>query len=179
MHPSAEVEDGVSLGSGVKVWHQGQLRRGCRIGEHTQLGKNVFVDEGVHIGARVKVQNNVSVYRGVTIEDDVFVGPSAVFTNDRVPRAFGAWEISPTVVRRGASIGANATLLCGIEVGEYAMVAAGSVVVRTVPAHALVAGNPARVLGWVCRCGTSLSRDPQPPETLLCHACAETEQNQQ
>lgn len=179
MHPTAEVEEGAGLAEGVKVWHQCQLRRGCGIGEHTQLGKNVFVDEGVQVGARVKIQNNVSIYRGVTIEDDVFVGPSAVFTNDRVPRAFGAWEISPTVVRRGSSIGANATLLCGIEVGEYAMVAAGSVVVRTVPAHALVVGNPARVIGWVCRCGTAVSRDPEPPESLLCPSCAETEPTRQ
>ena len=117
------------------------------VGNDCNLGKNVFVDSEVHIGSGVKIQNNVSVYHGVTIEDDVFVGPSAVFTNDRYPRAFSSdWEVVPTFVRKGASIGANATLVCGIEVGEYAVVAAGSVVTKDVPPFALAGGNPARVL---------------------------------
>ena len=120
IHPSANVEDGAEIGDGTRVWHQWHIRSGAVIGEGCNLGKNVFVDAGVRIGNGVKIQNNVSVYQGVTIEDLVFVGPSVVFTNDRYPRAFSTdWEIVPTLVRRGASIGANATLVCGIEVGEY------------------------------------------------------------
>jgi UDP-2-acetamido-3-amino-2,3-dideoxy-glucuronate N-acetyltransferase len=176
VHATAIVEDGAHLGPGTRVWHQAHVRSGARIGTEVVLGKNVFVDSGVAIGDRSKVQNNVSVYAGVTLEDEVFVGPSAVFTNDLRPRAAGgAWQLVPTVVRRGASLGGGAVVVCGVEIGPWAMVAAGSVVTRSVPAHALVMGNPARVRGWVCRCGEVVSREPQPPADLTCPACRLTD----
>ncbi len=127
----------------------------------------------LRVGDRCKVQNNVSVYNGVTIGDDVFVGPSATFTNDRVPRAFNVdWVVARTHVANGASIGANATIVCGIELGEYSMIAAGSTVTRSVADHQLVAGTPARHLGWVCRCGQVVSRKVECPDDLRCTACA-------
>lgn len=164
VHASAIVDEGVVLGDGAKVWHFVHVCRGAHIGDRTVLGQNVFVGNDVRIGAGVKVQNNVSVYAGVEIEDDVFLGPSCVFTNVNNPRAFVERkdEFRPTRVRRGASIGANATIVCGHEVGEYAFVGAGTVVVKDVPAHALVVGNPARLLGFVCRCGERLADDPSP-----------------
>ena len=121
MHATAEIEPGVRLGAGTRVWRNAHLRAGARVGEGCTIGGNVFIDAGVSVGHRVKVQNNVSVYAGVRLEDEVFVGPSAVFTNDRFPRATGAWDLVPTNVRRGASIGANATVVCGVEVGEGAI----------------------------------------------------------
>jgi UDP-2-acetamido-3-amino-2,3-dideoxy-glucuronate N-acetyltransferase len=167
VHPTADVEDGATIGAGTKIWHISHIRKDAQVGSDCNLGRNVFVDVGVVIGDRVKIQNNVSVYAGVTLEDEVFVGPSAVFTNDRRPRAHNTgWVITPTVVRRGASIGANATLVCGVEIGEHAMVAAGSVVTRDVRPYELVAGNPARHLGWVDRQGEIVSRDTQPPAGL-------------
>ncbi|MDQ6797295.1 MAG: N-acetyltransferase [Actinomycetota bacterium] len=153
IHPTAVVEDGVVVGDGTKVWHHAHVRQGASIGSDCILGKNVYVDAWVVIGDRVKLQNNVSVYSGVELGDDVFVGPGAVFTNDRVPRASGSWRVSPTRVSRGASIGANATLIAGNDVGESAMVGAGAVVTRPVGDHEIVVGNPARLIGWVCRCG--------------------------
>lgn len=165
IHDTAHVEEGVHIGSGTRVWHQCHLRTGAVVGAGCNLGKNVFVDEGVRIGDRVKIQNNVSVYRGVTIADEVFVGPSAVFTNDRVPRATATtWEVVPTDVAEGSSIGANATIVCGVRIGRYSLVAAGAVVVRDVEEHSVVAGNPARVIGWVCRCGAEVHRTPTRPE---------------
>ena len=166
VHPTAIVEEGARIGAGASIWHHAHVRSGAVIGAGTVVGKNVFVDAGAVVGARCKVQNNVSVYTGVVLEDDVFVGPSAVFTNDRVPRAFGAWEHVPTLVRRGASIGANATLVCGIELGELCMVAAGAVVTRDVRPNELVAGNPARTLGWVDARGAVVSREAERPATL-------------
>jgi len=164
VHPTAVVEDGATLGAGTRVWHHGHVRSGARIGTGTNLGKNVFVDSGAVIGDRVKVQNNVSVYSGVTVGNDVFVGPSAVFTNDLVPRAFAEdWAVTPTTVGSGASIGANATIVCGNDIGEFAMVGAGSVVTRPVRPHELVVGNPARHAGWVDRRGHVVSRDEEPP----------------
>jgi acetyltransferase-like isoleucine patch superfamily enzyme len=164
VHPSAEVEEGAQIGAGTKIWHVGHIRRDARIGENCVLGRNVFVDFEVEIGDGVKIQNNVSVYHGVTIEDEVFVGPCAVFTNDLRPRAQNPdWEVAPTLVRRGASIGANATIVCGVEIGSYAMIAAGSVVTKTVAPYQLVAGNPARHLGWVDEKGNVVSREAQPP----------------
>ncbi len=168
IHPTAEVEDGAVIGPGTKVWHLGHVRAGARIGAGCTLGRNVFIDAGVTVGDRSKIQNNVSVYAGVSLQDEVFVGPSVVFTNDRRPRAQNPdWEITHTVVRRGASIGANATLVCGVEIGEYAMVAAGSVVTRDVRPYQLVAGNPARHVGWVNRRGEVVSREAQPPGAPL------------
>lgn len=174
-HPTASVEDGAVVGPGTKVWHQAQVRSGARVGRDCVLGKNVFVDAEAVVGDGCKIQNNVSVYSGVTLGDEVFVGPSAVFTNDLRPRANSAtWAVVATTVRRGASIGANATIVCGNTIGEFAMVAAGSVVTRDVAPHQLVAGNPARHLGWVCACGEIVSRDAEPPADLRCgqHACA-------
>lgn len=172
VHETAAVEADAELGAGTRVWHHGHIRTGARIGSGCNLGGNVFVDAGVRIGDRVKIQNNVSVYRGVTLEDEVFVGPSAVFTNDRFPRAVSPdWDEVPTLVRRGASIGANATLVCGIEIGEYAVVAAGSVVTRSVRPHQIVMGAPARHHGWACACGRVSSRSVVPPVDLRCDRC--------
>ena len=145
------------------------------VGADCILGKNVYVDAGVEIGNGVKIQNNVSVYHGVHIADDVFVGPSVTFTNDRVPRAFNDdWVTVDTWVDAGASIGANATIVCGTRLGELSMVAAGAVVTRDVAPHELVAGTPARRLGWVCRCGTVISRDDVAPADPQCDACRDT-----
>ena len=164
VHPTAEVEDGAQIGTGTKIWHLAHIRSSARIGAGCTIGRNVYVDAEVTVGDRVKIQNNVSVYVGVTLEDEVFVGPSAVFTNDLRPRAQNPdWVVTPTLVRRGASIGANATIVCGTEIGEYAMVAAGSVVTRDVRPHQLVAGNPARHLGWVNRAGEVVARGPEQP----------------
>jgi dTDP-4-amino-4,6-dideoxygalactose transaminase/acetyltransferase-like isoleucine patch superfamily enzyme len=171
-HPTAVVEEGSEVGEGTTIWHHTHVRSGAVIGRSCNLGKNVYIDAGVHIGDRVKIQNNVSVYQGVEIHDAVFVGPSAVFTNDLRPRADATdWQITPTVVKGGASIGANATIVCGIEIGDYAMVAAGAVVTRTVQPHQLVAGNPARHRGWVCRCGAVVSREEAPPSSMTCESC--------
>lgn len=152
-HPSSCVDEGAYIGEGTAIWHFSHVREGARIGRDCRLGQNVYIDGGVRIGDRCKIQNNVSIYSGVTLEDEVFVGPSAVFTNDRVPRATGDWQIVPTLVCRGASIGANATVRCGVRIGQFALVGAGAVVVDDVPAHAVVIGNPARAVGYVCRCG--------------------------
>jgi len=170
IHPTAEVEDGAEVGAGTRVWHFAHVRSGAPIGERCVLGKSVFVDSGVVIGAGCRIQNFVSIYSGVTLEDDVFVGPSAVFTNDRYPRASGGeWDRLPTLVRMGASIGANATVLCGLTIGEPAVVGAGAVVTADVEPHRLVVGNPAKPVGWVCRCGRGV---PGGPGTA-CPACGE------
>jgi acetyltransferase-like isoleucine patch superfamily enzyme len=170
IHPTAAVEDGAEVGAGTKVWHFAHVRSGARIGERCVLGKSVFVDSGVVIGAGCRIQNFVSIYSGVTLEADVFVGPSAVFTNDRYPRASGGeWDRLPTLVRMGASIGANATVLCGLTIGELALVGAGAVVTADVEPHRLVVGNPAKPVGWVCRCGKGV---PGGPGTA-CPACGE------
>jgi UDP-2-acetamido-3-amino-2,3-dideoxy-glucuronate N-acetyltransferase len=168
IHDTATVEDDVTIGPGTKVWMHSQIRRGATIGSGCNIGKNVFVDPGVVIGDRVKIQNNVSVHEGVTLEDEVFVGPSAVFTNDLRPRAVNDdWIVTPTLVRTGASIGANATIVCGNTIGRWAMVGAGSVVARDIRDHELVVGNPARFIAWVDRAGEIVSREPEPPAGLL------------
>lgn len=174
VHDTAIVESHALVGAGTRVWHHAHVRERASIGRDCTIGKNAFVDAGVVIGDGVKIQNNVSVYDGVRIEDEVFVGPSAVFTNDRFPRATGEWERVETIVRRGASIGANATVVCGVEIGTYATAAAGAVVTRDLAPHELVAGNPARRLGWVCRCGRVLARTDGafPPST--CRHCGTT-----
>jgi UDP-2-acetamido-3-amino-2,3-dideoxy-glucuronate N-acetyltransferase len=157
-HPTALVDEPASIGSGTKIWHFCHVMSGAQIGPRCSLGQNVFVGARAVVGANCKIQNNVSLYDAVVLEDDVFVGPSAVFTNVINPRAFieRKREYRQTVIRRGATIGANATVVCGHEVGAYAFVAAGAVVTRDVPPHALVKGVPARPAGWVCRCGTVL-----------------------
>lgn len=160
VHPTAEVSSEADIGDSTKIWNQAQVREGAVIGENCIIGKNAYIDTKVKMGKRVKVQNNVNIYHGVTIEDDVFLGPSMTFTNDLYPRAFNNnWEITETLVKRGASIGAGATIVCGITIGEYATVGSGAVVTRDVPAHALVVGNPARQIGWVCECGFKIEED--------------------
>lgn len=168
IHPTAVVDDGAVVGEGSKVWHFCHIQSGARIGGRCSLGQNVNVADGVVIGDGVKIQNNVSVYRGVELGDWVFCGPSCVFTNDLTPRAKypkGPAGYLRTPVRTGASIGANATIVCGHEVGEWAMVGAGAVVTTDVPAHALMLGVPARQAGWVCECGSVL------PDSLVCPEC--------
>jgi UDP-2-acetamido-3-amino-2,3-dideoxy-glucuronate N-acetyltransferase len=158
IHPTAEVEAGAAVGDGTCIWHRSHVRSGARIGAGCTIGFSVYVDAGAVIGDGCKIQNHVSVYRGVVLEDDVFVGPAATFTNDRYPRAGAAeWRVVPTRARRGASIGAHATIVCGVELGAWSMVAAGAVVTRDVPAHGLVMGTPARLRGWVCACGHPLA----------------------
>jgi len=167
VHPTADVEDGAVVGPGTKVWHLAHIRSSATVGAGCVIGRNVYVDAHAVVGDRVKIQNNVSVYQGVTVEDEVFVGPCAVFTNDLRPRAQNLdWKITPTLVRHGASIGANATIVCGVEIGPYAMIAAGSVVTKNVAANQLVAGNPARPLGWVDEQGNVISREAQRPMGL-------------
>lgn len=158
VHETAVVDDGVTLGEDTRVWHFVHISSGAEIGRGCALGQNVFVGRGVRIGNGVKIQNNVSVYEGVEVADEVFLGPSCVFTNVVNPRAFveRKQEFRPTHVGRGASIGANATIVCGHAIGAYALVGAGAVVTAEVPPHGLVVGNPARRVGWVCRCGVRL-----------------------
>ncbi|MFN8062608.1 MAG: acyltransferase [Vicinamibacterales bacterium] len=154
IHPSADVHASASIGRGTRIWHLAHVREGAVIGEHCTISKDVYIDAGVRIGHRVKIQNGVSVYKGVVLEDDTFVGPHAAFTNDLTPRAFSEdWEVTETHVRRGASIGANATIVCGVTLGPYCMVAAGSTVTNDVPPHSLVIGSPARVVAQICRKG--------------------------
>ncbi|GAB3407301.1 acetyltransferase [Massilia agilis] len=158
IHPSAIVDEGARLGDGTHVWHFAHVCAGARIGRACSLGQNVFVGNDVRIGDKVKIQNNVSVYDAVTLEDEVFCGPSMVFTNVYNPRAAVVRkdEYRRTLVRRGATIGANATIVCGVTIGEYAFIAAGAVVNRDVPAFALMAGVPARQIGWISRFGERL-----------------------
>lgn len=158
VHHSSEVEEDVEIGEGTRIWHFCHIRRGARIGKNCNIGQNVFIDQKVKIGNGVKIQNNVSVYTGVAIEDYVFLGPSAVFTNVINPRAHieRKAEFKPTLVRRGATIGANATILCGVVIGEFAFIGAGSVINHDVPDFALMAGVPARRVGWLCQCGRKL-----------------------
>lgn len=158
-HESSIVDEGCAIGEGTKIWHCAHVRRGSRVGRRCVVGRNVSIGPDVTVGDGCKIQNNVSLYTGVTLEDDVFVGPSAVFTNVRTPRAFisRAHEFAPTLVRRGASIGANATVVCGVTIGRYAFVGAGAVANGDVPDHGLVVGVPARLIGYVCACGVTLS----------------------
>lgn len=159
IHPTAIVDDGATVGEGTRIWHWVHVCGGARIGRGCSLGQNVFVGNQVVIGDNVKIQNNVSVYDDVTLEDDVFCGPSMVFTNVVNPRSHVPRkdEYRPTVVRRGATLGANSTVVCGHEIGEYAFVGAGAVVTRDVAPHALVVGTPARRIGWMCHCGVRLA----------------------
>ena len=154
IHATADVDKSAIIGKGTRIWHRVHVRERTRIGDQCTVSKDVYVDAGVVIGNRVKIQNGVSVYHGVTVEDDVFLGPHMAFTNDETPRAFSTdWQVVPTLVRRGASIGANATIVCGVTIGPYSMVAAGSTVTNDVPPHALVIGSPARVVAYICRQG--------------------------
>lgn len=160
VHESSYVDDGVTIGSGTQIWHFCHVISGSTIGERCKIGQNVVIGPNARIGNNVKIQNNVSVYQGVVLEDDVFCGPSMVFTNVTTPRSAiprnRPEDCHETIVRRGASIGANATIVCGNSVGAYAFVGAGAVVTKDVPDHALVYGNPARIRGWACECGLPL-----------------------
>lgn len=159
IHPTASVDPRAGIGAGSRIWINVQIRENAKIGLGCILSKDVYIDHAVTIGDRCKVQNSVSVYNGVTIGDDVFVGPNACFTNDKVPRANNAdWSVTPTVVKSGASIGANATIVCGITIGEYAMVAAGSVVTKDVAPYSLVMGNPARHVSYVDEAGNRVEK---------------------
>lgn len=161
IHESAYVDDNVSIGLGTKVWHFSHILSGCVIGQDCSLGQNVVIGPNVSVGSRVKIQNNVSVYEGVTLEDGVFCGPSCVFTNVHNPRSeiVRKDEYRNTIVRRGASIGANATIICGHDLGEYCFIAAGAVVTKEVPAYALMVGTPARQIGWMSKAGGRLGDD--------------------
>src|SRR5213594_1497661 len=160
VHPTAEVSADAVIGEGTSIWHCAQIREGARIGRHCNIGKDVYIDADVVVGDDCKIQNFATLYRGVTLGERVFVGPHACFTNDLYPRAVSPdWKVVPTKVEDGASIGANATILCGITIGRNAMVAAGAVVSKDVPPHGLVAGVPARLIGWVCECGRPLDRN--------------------
>lgn len=179
VHPSSYVDEGCEIGEGTRIWHFSHVMRGCKIGKRCNLGQNVVISPGVVLGDGVKIQNNVSVYTGVVCEDGVFLGPSCVFTNVINPRAFieRKTEYRKTTVKKGASIGANATVVCGHDIGRYAFVGAGSVVTKDVPDYAMVYGSPARLRGYVCRCGEKLNFTQGKAK---CTACAmEYEMNEE
>ena len=162
VHESSCIDDDVEIGEGTKIWHFCHIQRGARIGEHCSLGQNVKVSNHVKVGNGCKIQNNVSLYEGVELENDVFCGPSCVFTNDLTPRAKypkGSAGYKKTLVKEGASIGANATVVCGHTVGKWALIGAGAVVASNVPDHVLMLGVPARQEGWVCECGQKLRQN--------------------
>lgn len=160
-HETAVIDEGCKIGKGVKIWHFSHIMRDCKIGENCNIGQNVVVSPEVILGKNVKIQNNVSIYTGVICEDDVFLGPSMVFTNVTNPRSavIRRGEYTKTIVKKGASIGANATIVCGHDIGEFAFIGAGAVVTKAVPAYALVVGNPARHLGWMSEFGHKLKFD--------------------
>lgn len=159
IHPTANVSDEAIVGDNTKIWINSQVRESAQIGSDCIISKDTYIDFDVKIGNGCKVQNGVSVYHGVTIEDAVFIGPNVAFTNDFYPRAFSGdeWIVTKTLVKQGASIGANATIICGNTLGEYCMIGSGSVVTKDVPPHALVVGNPAKQIGYVCSCGYKLT----------------------
>jgi UDP-2-acetamido-3-amino-2,3-dideoxy-glucuronate N-acetyltransferase len=175
VHESSYIDEPCEIGEGTKIWHFSHVMSGSKIGSRCNIGQNVVISPQVRIGDNVKIQNNVSVYTGVVLEDDVFCGPSMVFTNVTNPRSHVSRkdEYRVTLVKRGASIGANATVVCGHTIGAYAFIGAGAVVTHDVPDYAMIVGNPGRVVGWMCRCGVKLelSRDAALNETATCAAC--------
>ena len=183
VHPAAEVEPGAHVGAGTRIWRQAHVRAHASVGENCNIGKGVFIDAHVHIGSNVKIQNHVSIFEGVTLEDGVFIGPHVCFTNDLMPRAntpdgrlksADDWQITATLVKYGASIGAGAIIVCGVTIGSFALIGAGSVVTRDVPAHALVYGNPAHQRGYVCRCARRLTQVHEEDGVVVgwCDICA-------
>jgi UDP-2-acetamido-3-amino-2,3-dideoxy-glucuronate N-acetyltransferase len=175
IHETAIVEDGAQLGEGTRVWHFAHIRKGAKIGKNGNIGKDVYIDTNVSIGDNCKIQNFASLYNGLSIGDNVFIGPHVCFTNDIFPRA-SIWNeerLAKTVVKNGASIGANSTIIAGITIGDFAMVGAGAVVTKNVPHHALVFGNPARIHGFVCDCGTKLEKKNKKNNmmVLFCSKC--------
>jgi len=175
VHESSYVDEPAQIGGGTRIWHFSHVCSGANVGRNCSIGQNVLIAKNVTIGNNVKIQNNVSVYEGVTLEDEVFCGPSMVFTNVTTPRSGTprntAADYAPTLVRKGATIGANATIVCGSTLGEYAFVGAGSVVTKDVPAYAMVYGNPARIRGYACECGIKLSFES---ERARCESCGRT-----
>lgn len=170
VHPSAHISPRAIIGEGTSIWINVQVREDSTIGTNCNIGKDVYIDANVKIGNGVKIQNGVSVFQGVRVEDDVFLGPHMTFTNDLYPRAFNTnWKITDTVVRKGASIGANATIVCGNEIGEYSMIASGAVITKPVAPHALMAGVPAKQIGYVCKCGNPTKLDEN--QILSCYIC--------
>ena len=179
VHESSYVDEPAEIGEGTRIWHFSHIMKNCRIGENCNIGQNVVVSPDVIIGNNVKIQNNVSVYTGCILEDDVFCGPSMVFTNVVNPRShvIRRNEYKTTLVRRGASLGANSTVVCGTTIGQYAFIGAGSVVTRDVPPYALMYGNPARVRGWMCNCGVKLPlKTDAGEETAACSECGRSYQ---
>jgi UDP-2-acetamido-3-amino-2,3-dideoxy-glucuronate N-acetyltransferase len=174
VHPTAEIERGAAVGAGTVVWRHAHVMKGARIGARSMIGQGCFVASGARIGDGCRIQNNVSIYGGVELGDDVFVGPSAVFTNVSRPRA--AYPRKPafetTRIGRGATIGANATIVCGVAIGAHAFIGAGAVVTRDVPGHALVLGAPAPIAGWICACGATVARAKVRPPAKRCPTCA-------
>lgn len=172
VHPTAVIDHDVIIGEKSKIWHHVHVREHSRIGKECVLGKGVYIDTGVTIGDSVKIQNGVSIYSGIVIENKVYIGPNATFTNDMYPRSISPdWEIIPTYIRKGASIGANATILCGIEIGHYSMIGAGSVVTDDILPHALMMGNPSRLKGFVCECGKLLKSQTRDGMRFACEIC--------
>jgi UDP-2-acetamido-3-amino-2,3-dideoxy-glucuronate N-acetyltransferase len=176
VHPSSFVDDGCEIGEDTKIWHFCHIMTGAKIGRGCNLGQNVVVAPGVVVGNNVKIQNNVSLYTGVILEDDVFCGPSMVFTNVVNPRSHVPRknEYQRTLVKRGASIGANTTIVCGHTIGQYAFIGAAAVVTKDVPDFALIVGNPGRVAGWMCACGIKLASGKAPPADAQCATCGAT-----
>jgi acetyltransferase-like isoleucine patch superfamily enzyme len=173
---TAIVEKGVNLGKGSQIWHFVHLMENAKIGKNCVIADYVYIGRNVVVGDNVKIENRVSIYNGVKIEDDVFIGPHVTFTNDLFPRSFrNDWEILPTVVKKGCSIGAGAVVVCGCTIGEYVLIGAGSVVTKKIPAHSLVYGNPARIRGFVCRCGRKLDliKKGEKDVTMKCNFCKE------
>ena len=173
-HESCYIDEGSVIGEDTRIWHFSHIMTGARIGRRCNIGQNVVISPQVVIGDNVKIQNNVSVYTGVLLEDDVFCGPSMVFTNVVNPRSHVPRknEYRQTLVRRGASLGANSTIVCGNTIGTYAFIGAGAVVTKDVPDYALVIGNPGRITGWMCQCGLKVAAGGRPPETAACVGCS-------